>query len=352
MTDVIDGTAEDVGEMEHGFAAAEASSALVPRAAAYAVTPNVQAGELVARLDVIREAMHSAMREGIDYGRIPGVDKPTLLKPGAEKLGVLFQLDVQLANTKTWGPGEHLTVETKATVYHVPTGQRLGFGEGLATTREKKHAKRKQERECPQCGVSAIIKGKAEYGGGWVCFKKKNGCGAKFRDGDPAIEDQHVGEIENPDLPDSWNPVVKMAAKRARVDAVLAVTGASALFTQDVEDNAATEQPAAAANGEQVARVKSLVRSLRVTTAELRMVLRDALVPEGVNPVPVVEALTAAQAVAVADVLEHRPVPTGQSDVPNDFDPEESARIEAETAAAEAAAGSAQTTLEEAGSAA
>jgi hypothetical protein len=111
----------------------------------------------------------------------------------------------------------------------------------LCTTREKKYAVRKQERVCPECGKPAVIKGKAEYGGGWLCFKKKDGCGAKWSDGNPAIEGQSVGEVENPDLPDLWNTVVKMAEKRARVDAVLAVTGASALFTQDVEDTPAPE---------------------------------------------------------------------------------------------------------------
>jgi hypothetical protein len=34
--------------------------------------------------------------------------------------------------------------------------------------------------KCPTCGVNAIIKGKEEYGGGWLCFKKKGGCGDKF----------------------------------------------------------------------------------------------------------------------------------------------------------------------------
>jgi len=33
---------------------------------------------------------------------------------------------------------------------------------------------------CPACGVAAIIKGKEEYGGGWLCFKKNGGCGTKF----------------------------------------------------------------------------------------------------------------------------------------------------------------------------
>ena len=202
---------------------------------ALGVTPQVGAGELKARLDVIREAMEQAMVRDVDYGVIPGTDKPTLLKPGAEKLAVLFQLDVQLVNEKHFDGG-HLTVISKATVYHAPTGARLGFGEGMCSTREKKYAYRQQSRLCPACGAAAIIKGKAEYGGGWVCFKKKNGCGAKYADDDSAITGQTVGQIDNPDLPDSWNTILKMSEKRGRVDAILAVTGASALFTQDIED--------------------------------------------------------------------------------------------------------------------
>jgi hypothetical protein len=221
----------------------EPSRELAHVAPMLAVTPQVQASELVDRLAVIREAMHDAMERDVDYGVIPGTDKPTLYKPGAEKLGVLFQLDIQITNEKTWGPGDHLTVEAKATVYHAPTGARLGYGEGVCTTRERKYAYRLAQRKCPTCQQPAVIKGKAEYGGGWVCFKKKGGCGAKFKDGDGAIERQQVGEIDNPDLPDLWNTVVKMAEKRARVDAVLAVTGASALFTQDAEDIAPEPEP-------------------------------------------------------------------------------------------------------------
>jgi len=215
----------------------EVGNALERReATTLSVTPQVQASELVERLANISTAMQDAMREGVDYGKIPGTDKPTLLKPGAEKLGVLFQLDIQIDVGKTWGPGDHLTVVAKATAYHAPTGARLGYGEGICTTRERKYAYRNAQRVCPTCGAAAIIKGRAEYGGGWICFDKKGGCKAKFPDGSAEIEGQTVGEIENPDLPDLWNTVVKMAEKRARVDAVLAVTGASALFTQDAED--------------------------------------------------------------------------------------------------------------------
>jgi hypothetical protein len=46
-----------------------------------------------------------------------------------------------------------------------------------------------------------------------------------------------IGEkMENPDIADQYNTVLKMAKKRAHVDAILTATGASDIFTQDVED--------------------------------------------------------------------------------------------------------------------
>jgi hypothetical protein len=178
--------------------------------------------------------MRTAMQEGVDYGCVPDTDKPGLFKRGAEKLAVLFQLDVQPRNEIVWGPGEHLTVISRPTVFHAPSGARLAYGEGICTSRERKYGYRRLERTCPQCESNAVIKGKAEYGGDWICYRKKGGCGAKFADGDQTIEAQQVGEIENPDLPDTWNTVDKMAKKRAYVDAVLSVTVASAIFTQDI----------------------------------------------------------------------------------------------------------------------
>lgn len=45
---------------------------------------------------------------------------------------------------------------------------------------------------CPKCGkTSSVIKGKEEYGGGWLCFKKKEGCGHKWQDDPkPATDEQ------------------------------------------------------------------------------------------------------------------------------------------------------------------
>lgn len=191
---------------------------------------------LVARVEKIKEVQAKVMKADHHYGVIPGTGgKPTLLKPGAEILTLTFQLDPQFKPVETWD-GEHLESVVTCTLYHAPTGTRVGAGIGSCTTKESKYAYRKGERLCPKCGKAAIIKGKADFGGGWVCWKKKDGCDAKFKDGDASIESQKTERVANPDLPDLYNTVRKMACKRAHVAAVLFVTCASEIFTQDVED--------------------------------------------------------------------------------------------------------------------
>lgn len=58
-------------------------------------------------------------------------------------------------------------------------------------TATDKRAQDKSEaatKACPECGKSnAVIKGKEEYGGGWVCFKKKGGCGYSWQE-EPASD--------------------------------------------------------------------------------------------------------------------------------------------------------------------
>lgn len=315
--EVIDSTAVEVTSQSMEVVPAQPS--------VLAVTPTVKASELVDRLNVIKEAAETAMVKDVDYGNVPGTNKPTLFKPGAEKLSVLFQLDVQLVNEKVWGPGAHLTVISHATVFHAPSGSRLGYGEGVCTTRERKYAYRRADRVCPTCNAPTVFKSKQDPG--WFCWAKKGGCGAKFPDdNDPKIVGQTVGDVENPDLPDLWNTVVKMAEKRARVDAVLSVTGASALFTQDIEDTpqsapawAEEPQQAAAAPAPpklpklKVDEILAAFQVAKMPTDWLRMQLvaiGAQNVPEGDIVVGTIQSLTAGQAELLlkvcADVVEGR----------------------------------------------
>jgi len=94
-------------------------------------------------------------------------------------------------------------------------------GLGECNSMESKYRWRDSKRRCPSCRAEAIIKGKAEYGGGWLCFTKKGGCGAKFLDGDESIEGQTTGQVANDDIYSQVNTILKMAKKRALVDAAL-----------------------------------------------------------------------------------------------------------------------------------
>lgn len=191
---------------------------------------------LVQRVEKIKEVQSKVMKLGHHYGTVPGTgDRLTLLKPGAEILTLTFQLDPQFQLTET-RDGDHLESVVTCLLYHSPTGTRVGSGVGSCSTHESKYAWRKGERTCPQCGKPAIIKSKFNDCG-WFCFAKKDGCNAKFAERDPRIISQSTERVANIDLPDTWNTVRKMACKRAHVAAILFTTGASELFTQDVEDN-------------------------------------------------------------------------------------------------------------------
>lgn len=188
------------------------------------------------RVDLIRELMESVMKEGEHYGKVPGCgDKMVLLKPGAEKLRVVFGLGAAFKVRRTDLPDNHREYEVRCILRHLSTGRVVGEGMGCCSTMESKYRWRKGERVCPKCDGATIMRSKFDDCG-WYCNTKRGGCGAKFALSDPAIEGQQIGRVPNPDLADTYNTVLKIAEKRAAVDATLNATGASDLFTQDLDD--------------------------------------------------------------------------------------------------------------------
>ena len=198
----------------------------------------------------IHGLLGDVMQKDVHYGVIPGTGgKPTLLKAGAEKIGLLLRLAPSFNREMIWD-GAHLTVQSECTLTSITTGIVISAAGAICSTKETKYGYRQVTRVCPECGSAAIIKGKKEYGGGWVCFNKKGGCGAKFPDSDERMAAQSGEREENPNLPDTYNTVLKMADKRAYVAATLFGTAASDIFTQDVEEFGATENPAPSNGGQ------------------------------------------------------------------------------------------------------
>jgi len=205
--------------------------------------PVMTVQEAVRRRDQMVQFVQEIMEEGRDFGVIPGTgDKPTLFKPGAEKLTTFFGLTKRfevIEKTEDWTGKDHsgepfFYYWYRCQLWH---GDLLiAEGDGSCNSMEKKYRYRQASRRCTACGQATIIKGKDEYGGGWICWAKKGGCGAKFEDGDAAIESQQVGQTVNPDIADQVNTILKMAAKRALIAATLLAVNASEFFTQDLED--------------------------------------------------------------------------------------------------------------------
>lgn len=204
--------------------------------------PAMTMADAVERFNAVNAFAHKVLRENVDFGIIPGTQKPTLLKPGAEKLTTFFGLTTRfilLEKTEDWAGDQHGGEPLFYYVYRCQLWRSdllVAESDASCNSRESKYRWRNSERLCPECGKATIIKGKAEYGGGFVCFAKKGGCGTKFKDTEPAILEQVLGRVANPDIFDQINTLQKMAQKRALIAVTLLAVNASEFFTQDVED--------------------------------------------------------------------------------------------------------------------
>ena len=159
------------------------------------------------RVNLVHEVLEKVMKKGTHYGTVPGCgNKDVLLKPGADLLAMTFQLVPQFEVITAQLPNDHREFTVTCSMYS-PAGVLLGQGVGSASTMEKKYRYRYE-------------------GGEW----------------DP---EQHkkVGatKIENEDIADVYNTVLKIAKKRSHIDATLTVTGAADIFTQDLIDEDDTQ---------------------------------------------------------------------------------------------------------------
>lgn len=204
----------------------------------YLITPVMDLKVAKQRLKEFQEFVREYLVDGEDFGVIPGTGKPTLFKPGADKLCEIYGLadSYEIVQQEENYDTGLFSYTMKCNLTKKGSGTFVASGLGSCTSFESKYRWRKGERKCPSCGAAAIIKGREEYGGGWLCFGKKGGCGSKFLDSDPKIVNQTTERVLNQDINDSRNTILKMTLKRAKVSAVLSATRSSGVFTQDMED--------------------------------------------------------------------------------------------------------------------
>lgn len=205
-----------------------------------AMMPLMDMQMAIQRFSQVAEFVQEMMRKDIDFGIIPGTSKPTLLKPGAEKLTTFFGLSKQfeiIEKVEDWTGEAHNGEPFFYYLYRCKLSRGnilIAESDGSCNSFEVKYRYRKSERVCPDCGLANIRKSK--QGGGWYCWQKTGGCGSTFANDDVNIERQETGRIINPDICDQVNTFQKMGQKRALVAATLLAVNASEFFTQDIED--------------------------------------------------------------------------------------------------------------------
>jgi hypothetical protein len=180
---------------------------------------------VVHQIALIQEVQRKVMKSGEHFGVIPGCgDKPTLLKPGAEKLGFTFRLAPEFEVATIDWPGGHREYQIKCKLRHIPTGTMVGEGVGTCTTMEGKFRYRADNTGKPVPAEYWKTKDKDLLGGPFNTTRKIDGNWFIFQ------------RVEHDNPADYYNTCEKMAKKRAHVDAILTATAASDIFTQDVED--------------------------------------------------------------------------------------------------------------------
>lgn len=181
---------------------------------AIARTPTVES--IKARADMILDAQKKLMKPKIHYGSVGGINKPTLLKAGAEVLKMMFQIANKHIVEDRSTEDEAVFIVTSEG-YNQVTGDLLGSGVGMASSNEEKYKWRRAI--CEQEWNEAPEDRRREV---WKKYDKN----------EPAKKIKQVRTQKA----DVQNTVLKIAAKRADVAMVLNVTAASDVFTQDLED--------------------------------------------------------------------------------------------------------------------
>lgn len=283
--------------------------------------------DLVQQVALVQEVMKAVMRDGEHYGVVPGCgDKPTLLQPGAQKLAMVFRLAPKLdINEKELGGG-HREYMTRCDLYSITTGKLVGSGVGSCSTMESKYRYRNvADYEVTDQDIPRDAKErKAEY--------RKQGFGMKKVDGQWLwVRYKDTGKVENPDIADVYNTVLKMSKKRAFVDAVLTTTAASDIFTQDIEDLPGAEafasdvvQEPDTAGADDLKSIETLREALGIKPAEFKKRLRAAFGKESLDALTRQEALNLKVTLRKKLADEHAPAETLDGRVigeePNDLD--------------------------------
>ncbi|WP_243149496.1 hypothetical protein [Clostridium niameyense] len=164
------------------------------------------------KIATFQAVIQKNLKDGHDFGVVAGAgSKPTLLKPGGEKICMMFGLNPEyefLERTEDYKDG-FFAYNIKCTLYR--NGNPVSQGVGNCNSMEKKYRYINVDEVPDGVDPSTVEKVTTKWGT------------EKYK-------------IPNPHIADLVNTILKMAKKRAFIDAVLQVASLSDVFTQDLEE--------------------------------------------------------------------------------------------------------------------
>lgn len=172
-----------------------------------------QVQQILNSIDKFQMVVQKTLKQGHDYDVIPGTTKPTLLKPGAEKILMLLGLTSEYEIIEKVEDYDKGVFAYTVRCILSKNGKKVTEGLGSCNSKEDKYRWRWiPEKDLPPDVDKDALKSKInDYG-------------------------QKLYRIENDEIFTQANTILKMAKKRAQIDAVLTVAALSEIFTQDVED--------------------------------------------------------------------------------------------------------------------
>lgn len=164
--------------------------------------------DIISHVAMVQEVMKAVMKPDVHYGIIPGTDKPTLLKQGAEVLCMAFRVSdtYQVEDLST---SDVVRYRVTCIGVHQMNGITLGSGMGEASSGEEKYKWRKawdEEFNATPANMRRIKTGK------------------------------YTTKQVRTEPADLANTILKMANKRAKIAMTINVTACGDMFGQDLED--------------------------------------------------------------------------------------------------------------------
>lgn len=231
----------------------------------------LSAGQVLARKKVIGSITSAIMEKDVHYGTFSGSKKPCLLKPGAEALATTFAIGPKYA-VEDCSEFPHL-IRYRVACSGYAQGSEVFLGQGIGECSSEEDSKKWRKVRLWEEYDASVDDQRRE-----VFTRDRVGGKAE---GAPVLERQ-VRQYP----PDVANAVLKIAKKRAYVDMVLTVTGASDFFEQDTEDDA---------GGAAVAKDDVRKAEARGQAAPVKTKLPGAFLAKGAVEVPAAAGTAAAK---------------------------------------------------------